>query len=421
MAKSSRSPCGRKDADRPAKPYPDFPLTPHASGAWQKKIRGRIYYFGKWGRRVDGKLVRVEGDGWEDALAEYKKVADDLHAGRAPRASADGLTVADLCNHFLNAKLRKVEAGEMGVRSFRDYKDVTDLIASHFGKGRLVEDLAADDFAQLRAAMAKKWGPVRLANAVTRVKSVFKYGTDNGLVERTVRYGSEFKKPEQSVLRRHRASKPARMFEADEVRALVEGALVAGEAGPELVRPDATLRAMILLGVNCAFGNTDLAGLRLANVDLAGGWIDFPRPKTGIARRCPLWPETVAGIRGALAERPEPAGPEFAELTFLSARGNAYIKSTDYSHKDLLTIQFTRHIRQLGIHKEGIGFYALRHTFRTVADDVRDGAAVDLIMGHTDPSMAAHYRERIDDARLRAVADRVRAWVWPAPTGDSRP
>ena len=34
-------------------------------------------------------------------------------------------------------------------------------------------------------------------------------------------------------------------------------------------------------------------------------------------------------------------------------------------------------------------------------------------MGHSDPSMAGHYRERIDDSRLRAVADHVRKWLWP--------
>ena len=37
-----------------------------------KKIRGKIHYFGNWARRINGRLVRVEGDGWEKALALYK-------------------------------------------------------------------------------------------------------------------------------------------------------------------------------------------------------------------------------------------------------------------------------------------------------------------------------------------------------------
>src|SRR4051794_23853080 len=109
---STRKPRPRKAADRPKKPYPEFPLTPHPSGAWQSKIRGKIHYFGRWGKIVNGKMVRIEGDGWKAALDAYKAVADDLHAGRTPRVKSDGLTVADLCNRFLTAKLRKVSSGE---------------------------------------------------------------------------------------------------------------------------------------------------------------------------------------------------------------------------------------------------------------------------------------------------------------------
>jgi hypothetical protein len=192
----------RRKADRPKKPYPDFPLTPHACGAWQKKIRGRIYYFGRWGRVVNGKMERVEGDGWNEALEQYQRVADDLHAGRTPRVNWDALTIGELCNRFLTAKLRKIEAGEMGGQAFYDYKLVTDMLVSAFGRTRPVDVLAADDFEKLRAAMAERWGPVRLGNSVTRVKSVFKYELDNGLLDKPVRYGSAASLPAPAASRR---------------------------------------------------------------------------------------------------------------------------------------------------------------------------------------------------------------------------
>jgi integrase len=96
------------------------------------------------------------------------------------------------------------------------------------------------------------------------------------------------------------------MFESNEIRALLDGKTVAGEGGPVLVKPGVMLRAMILLGVNAGFGNGDCAALPLSAVNLETGWVQFPRPKTGIERRCALWPETVAALRTAIEARPKP-------------------------------------------------------------------------------------------------------------------
>ena len=190
---------------KPKKPYPDFPLTPHNSGAWMKKIRGKIHYFGHWARMVNGRLEQLPGDEWwQPALNLYQAQKDDLFAGRTPRGKPDGeLTLADLCNRFLTAKYRKLAAGEMGNRMFQDYREVADLLCKALGKDRLVDDLAAADFEALRAQLAERWGPVRLGNTITRIKSIFKYAFDNGLITRPVRYGGEFAKPDKAVLRRH--------------------------------------------------------------------------------------------------------------------------------------------------------------------------------------------------------------------------
>ncbi len=85
------------------------------------------------------------------------------------------------------------------------------------------------------------------------------------------------------------------------------------------------MRAMVLLGVNCALGNTDLALLPITAVDLTGGWLDYARAKTAIARRIPLWPETVAAIKAVLAVRRTPKSGGDSALLFVSPHVLSYI------------------------------------------------------------------------------------------------
>jgi hypothetical protein len=63
----------------------------------------------------------------------------------------------------------------------------------------------------------------------------------------------------------------------------------------------------------------------------------------------------------------------------------------------------------------GRGFYCLRHTFRTVADEVADTTANNLIMGHESGHVSEFYKERgrVKVERLKAVADHVHGWLWP--------
>jgi integrase len=380
-----------------------------------KKIRRKIFYFGRWAKIVNGKLERIEGDGWESALADYKAQADDLHAGRTPRAKGDELTVMDLCNRFLTAKQRQLEAGEIGARMFKEYRGTTDRLIATFSKTRLVDDLAAEDFEALRADIAKEWGPVRLGNEVQKVRTVFKYGYDAGLIEKPVRYGPQFVKPSKSVMRKHRATNGNRMFDAAEIRALLDVA-------------SSQLKAMILLGINGGFGNHDCGALPSAAVDLERGWIRFPRPKTGVARCCPLWPETVEALRTAIAERPTPSDSADADLVFVTKYGHRWVRTvvstvesedesqrTKHTPVDSVGLEFGKLLRELKLNRPGRGFYALRHTHRTIADATRDFPAVRLIMGHADASIDDVYREHIDDARLKSVTDHVRAWLFPKP------
>ncbi len=72
------------------------------------------------------------------------------------------------------------------------------------------------------------------------------------------------------------------------------------------------------------------------------------------------------------------------------------------------------------MHRPGLNFYALRHTFETVGGESRDQVAVDHVMGHAREDMASVYREKVSDERLKAVADHVRAWLFPRRRGKSK-
>src|SRR5262249_42856899 len=141
-----------------------------------------------------------------------------------------------------------------------------------------------------------------------------------------------------------------------------------------------------------------------------------PRPKTGIPRRCPLWPETVAAIQAALAKRPQAKRPEDTGLVFLTRQGTPW-HNGDASGPAVF--KFKQLLRQLAITgRKGLGFYTLRHTFRTVADGSRDQPAADHLMGHCRDDMATVYRETIDDGRLRTVAEHVRDWLFSPPKSE---
>jgi hypothetical protein len=55
--------------------------------------------------------------------------------------------------------------------------------------------------------MAKIWGVHRISTEVQRIRTLFRYGYESGLIDRPMRFGPEFKKPNRKTMRLARAAK----------------------------------------------------------------------------------------------------------------------------------------------------------------------------------------------------------------------
>ncbi|MBK7404817.1 MAG: hypothetical protein IPJ41_09340 [Phycisphaerales bacterium] len=286
---------GRGSRGRPPKPS-SFPCSPHRNGQWAKKIRGRFVFFGPWRDPIA-------------ARDRYLADKDELHAGLVPRGGApaappapsadgagngaprpdardDAATLRDLANHFLTAKQRMMHGGELSRRSFADYHATCSLLLDHLGRHRRLDDITAGTSARSARRLSKGRGPVAL-NQIQHAHDV-QVRVPGRPARLRCGSGSE-PEPGKRVMRAGAAGQG----DAD------------ARAGPNraLAAAGVQMRAMILLGINCGMGNTDVASLPLDALDLDAGILDYPRTKTAIPRRATLWPETAEALRSSIGLR----------------------------------------------------------------------------------------------------------------------
>jgi integrase len=219
--------------------------------------------------------------------------------------------------------------------------------------------------------------------------------------------------------------------------------IVTGEEIDKLLaRSQPAFKAMILLGVNCGLGPSDVARLRWEMIDLERGRLVFPRPKTGVRRVGYLWKKTcdaLLRVRKLKHNRLALAKDGNASLVFITRKELSYYRETEI-HADVevdgkkikklvgVAIEnpvgrtFGRIVRDVKL--EGVSFYRLRHTFKTLGKKARDREALDLMMGHKDTSTGKVYdHEEIGWPRVKLVAKMVRWRLWPKvkPKEDKRP
>lgn len=352
-------------SQKPQKPYEGFPLFPHANGQWAKKVQGRMTYFGPWAD-------------WRVALKKY------LTMMNGPPSS---LKVA--IERYLEAQRRLQEAGEITYRHYKSMEWTLARLSETIGPTKSIARLGSEDFGLWRAHLAKTNGPVAISNHVRRIRAFLNWCLREKILS-AFPPGDSLRRPSRSVLRRARAARGSRMFAPDELHTLITC------ASPQL-------RAMILLALNAGLGNEDLAQLRTHH--LQGKWLDYPRPKTGIERRVPLWPETREALAAVI--RPDD------EVVFRTKYGNPWTPKGNMGGDSPCSQRFAKLCKGLDIHKPGRGFYSLRHVAQTIGEESGDHAAIEYILGHAPPAddMSAVYRERMADKRLIRVVRYIRRWL----------
>ena len=138
--------------------------------------------------------------------------------------------------------------------------------------------------------------------------------------------------------------------------------------------------------------------------------------KTGVKRRVKLWPETLKAIAdfkwSAPYERPD------QDAVFLTRNGKRWVRENDTgkrSHIDAVREQFEKLMDATKTRKPKRGFYGLRHSFQTMAENATgDSVAVKFVMGHVDDSMSGEYRWNVSDERIERVTEAVRSWLFPS-------
>lgn len=383
---------------RPPKPYPEFPLFAHNNGQWCRKIAGKLYSFGSW----DDPDAALKKHGEEYA---YRK------QGIEPPVEFNGWRVGDLVNKWLEVLEDRLSDGEIVQHTFDACHRVGALIVHHIDRDKAVDSLTPDDFRAFRSAMLKEHSLVTVKANMTRVRQVFKFAFDERLISKPVFYGQGFKAPTKTALRKDRATKPKKLFTAEQIQLLLDHASPA-------------MKAMILLSINTGMNNADIGNMEPRH--LVDDWLDYPRHKTGIERVAPLWPETLQAIVEYKKVRQDPL-PQFERFLFVTKARRQWRHSS-------LPSEFRKLLDSVNGEREKDGrlvrddkgkavwlqdppiphgsFGYLRHTFQTRGEDNGDSVAVKAVMGHVDESISAEYREEVFRGRLQNVVDHVHGWLF---------
>lgn len=351
------------------------PLRLHATGQWYKIVHGKFHYFGR---------------DKEVAIRTYEEQATFLHTGKGiPPTAGANTTLLSLCNQYLDHQESRIKVHEVSPKHYYDQRLRLKSFAKFVGPRRPAGEITVLDLQNYRAKLIKDdRKPNEINNHLAAIKALFHWAEDNDVLETIPKLRAVKKinvKKTERMGRRGQEEDKKFLFAPEQIRKLMD-----------LSTPN--LRAMILLGINCAFGCTDVAELRWSDLDLEKGAVDLPRGKTGVERNPDLWPETIAALKAI----PRRTGP----LVFYTKHGNPYVRVNPKTMRltNNITKEFGKLLDKAGFKvPKGTNFYALRRTAATIAAETGNPYAVQGLLGHTTVQMGSTYVQGVKRQTEQAI------------------
>ena len=359
------------------------------NGQLAKKIKGRVYYFGKdetearklW---MVHKESLVSGRGWKNTT---------LSTG----------TLREAVNAFLAYKQKQVKKREITQITFNNLVRNWKHHIATIGVNVDVSSLDPNDFSKLRDSWSK-WKLVTIRSRTLEVIEFVKFCIDEKyIVGKPVIeiVGREFAVPTAKAISRENGEMPKRkiLFSASEIKSLLS-----------VCNPQYKLA--VLLGINCGFKFSDTESLKLEDVKLSKdrNYIQNLRPKNQQPRIAPLWDETMDAYQEYLNVRPSPVSEKASAFVLITHSGESVYRPHG---SNSAARYFKRKMESLGLFKPGRGVSHLRHTHRTVADECLDLKAARTIMGHAGGIDEVYANPNdMNFSRLVAVTDTVHDWLY---------
>ena len=294
-----------------------FPLTLHPSGQFCKKIKGKIYYF---------------DSNKKAAIQKYLDQSTYLHGcqeGIQQKATDDGMILKQLCDMYLKYQFSKVQANDLTAAHHNEQIGSLKKLIAFLGQSRKISDISTLDLQNYKRTLQKsKISVYRLNLHVSILKALFHWARKNDILENIPNI--------DAITRGKIIHKEKFTFKSQQLVKLLAVA-------------DVKMKAMIWLGLNCAFGCTDCAELRWSDLDFANARVKLARKKTGVLRDLPLWPDTIKSLEKI---------PKTGKLVFYTSRGNPYIQTVlkkdskgneKYTTQNTITTKFSRLIKKAGL------------------------------------------------------------------------